>query len=128
MDSVGFYEDDEGMCCDVLLEAFGVEPIQIINLEYYELDEKFKDDVRLIYSNQIDIHQKVTSCIIEHIRKKYQSENYSCKLMKIYTFHDMEMEFGLLFSWEGDSEHGIGVRMNNDGDIIEIGAAEVSFL
>ncbi|WP_421349042.1 hypothetical protein [Aeromonas veronii] len=64
MDSIGFYEDDEGICCDILLRAFGFEPIQIINLEHYELDEKFKEDVRFIYDNQKNIHQKITPNVI----------------------------------------------------------------
>ena len=128
MDSIGFYEDDEGICCDVLLRTFGFEPIQIINLEHYELDEKFKEDVRFIYYNQKNIHQKITPNVIEYIQKKYQSENHSFELMKIYTSHDVKREFGFLFSWIGDQEHGIGVKLNCNGDIIKIGSAETAFI
>ncbi|MGY3912763.1 hypothetical protein ACW5XW_16600 [Aeromonas piscicola] len=128
MDAIGFYEDDEGICCDVLLECFGSEPIQIINLECYELDEKFKEEVRCIYENQLDIYRSVIAGVIKYVRKKYKSDNNNFKLMKIYTSHDVERVFGLLFSWDGDTEHGIGVRVRNDGVVIDVGPAETSFI
>jgi len=126
--SVGFYKDDEGGCCDLLLKTFSSKPIQIINLEHDELDEKFKEDVSFIYENQIKIHQKVIASIDEYVRKKYQSDDHSFELMKVYTSHDIEREFGLLFDWREDPEHGIGVRVNEDGVVIKIGSVETAFL
>ncbi|MGL5841569.1 MAG: hypothetical protein ACRCYK_07180 [Aeromonas hydrophila] len=120
------YISNEGVCCDIVLECFGNEPIEIINLECYELDEKFKEEVRCIYENQLDIYRSVIAGIIKYVRKK--SDNNNLKLMKIYTSHDVEREFGLLFSWDGDTEHGIGVRIRNDGVVIDVGPAETSFI
>ncbi|GJC03576.1 hypothetical protein ACSZNJ_02210 [Aeromonas hydrophila] len=128
MGAVDFYEDDEGVCCYLLLRAFGSKPIQVINLEHYELYEKFKEDVRFIYKNQIEIHQTVIASIDEYVRQKYQSDDHSLELMKIYTFHNVEREFGLLFDWREDPEHGIGVRINKDGVVIKVGSAETAFL
>ncbi|AVP85049.1 hypothetical protein [Aeromonas hydrophila] len=128
MGSVGFYENDEGVCCDLLLKAFGSKQIQVINLEHNELYEKFKEDVRFFYKNQMEIHQTVIASIDEYVRQKYQSDDHSLELMKIYTFHDVEREFGLLFDWREDPEHGIGVRINKDGVVIKIGPADIAFL
>lgn len=128
MGSVGFYEDDEGVCCDLLLRAFGSKQIQVINLEHYELDEKFKEDVRFIYENQMEIHQTVIASIDEYVHQKYQSDDHSLELMKIYTFHDIEREFGLFFYWREDPEHGIGVRVNKEGVVIKVGPADTAFL
>ncbi|PTT49964.1 hypothetical protein DBR13_21685 [Aeromonas sp. HMWF015] len=108
------------------MECFGNEPIEIINLECYELDEKFKEEVRCIYENQLDIYRSVIFGIIKYVRKK--SDNNNLKLMKIYASHDVEREFGLLFSWDGDTEHGIGVRIRSDGVVIDVGPAETSFI
>lgn len=128
MGLVGFYQDDEGGCCYLPLKAFANKSIQVINIEHYELDEKFKEDVRFIYENQMEIHQNVTASIDEYVRKKYQSDDHSFELMKIYTSHDIEREFGLLFDWREDPEHGIGVRINKDGVVIKVGPADTAFL
>ncbi|WAF99327.1 hypothetical protein NRZ31_00765 [Aeromonas dhakensis] len=126
MEFIKAYSSNEGICCDIVLECFGNEPIEIINLECYELDEKFKEEVRCIYENQLDIYRSVIAGIIKYVRKK--SDNNNLKLMKIYTSHDVEREFGLLFSWDGDTEHGIGVRIRSDGVVIDVGPAETSFI
>lgn len=126
MEFIKAYSSNEGVCCDIVLECFGNEPIEIINLECYELDEKFKEEVRCIYENQLDIYRSVIAGVIKYVRKK--SDNNNLKLMKIYTSHDVEREFGLLFSWDGDTEHGIGVRVRNDGVVIDVGPAETSFI
>jgi hypothetical protein len=129
--SMGFikpYSGNEGVCCDIVLEYFGSEPIELINLECYVLDDKFKEEVKFIYENQLEIQRSVIAGVTMYIRKKYQSNNHNFKLMKIYTSHDVEREFGLLFSWDGDTEHGIGVRVRNDGVVIDVGPAETSFI
>ncbi|MCS3769582.1 hypothetical protein HNP12_003703 [Aeromonas hydrophila] len=66
--------------------------------------------------------------IDEYVRQKYQSDDHSLELMKIYTFHDVEREFWLLFDWREGPEHGIGVRINKDGVVIKIGPADIAFL
>lgn len=126
MEFIKAYSSNEGGCCDIVLECFGNEPIEIINLECYELDEKFKEEVRCIYENQLDIYRSVIAGVIKYVRKK--SDNNNLKLMRIYTSHDVEREFGLLFSWDGDTEHGIGVRVRSDGVVIDVGPAETSFI
>ncbi|WP_429013846.1 hypothetical protein [Aeromonas hydrophila] len=128
MEFIKVYSSNEGVCCDIVLEYFGNEPIEIINLECYELDEKFKEEVRCIYENQLDIYRSVIAGVMKYVREKYKSDNNDFKLMKIYTSHDVEREFGLLFSWVGDTEHGIGVRVRNDGVVIDVGPAETSFI
>lgn len=128
MGLVGFYQDDEGGCCYLPLKIFANKPIQVINIERYELDEKFKENVRFIYENQVEIHQNVTASIDEYVRKKYQSDDHSFELMKVYTSHDIKREFGLLFNWRKDPEHGIGVRVDENGAVIKVGSAEIAFL
>lgn len=88
MEFIKAYSSNEGVCCDIVLECFGNELIEIINLECYELDEKFKEEVRCIYENQLDIYRSVIAGIIKYVRKK--SDNNNLKLMKIYTSHDVE--------------------------------------
>lgn len=128
MEFIKAYSSNEGVCCDIVLECFGNEPIEIINLECYELDEKFKEEVRCIYENQLDIYRSVIAGVMKYVREKYKSDNNNFKLMKIYTSHDVEREFGLFFNWVGDTEHGIGVRVRNDGVVIDVGPAETSFI
>lgn len=101
MEFIKPYSSDEGVCCDIVLECFGNEPIEIINLECYALDDKFKEEVKFIYENQLEIQRSVIAGVTMYVRKKYQSNNHNFKLMKIYTSHDVEREFGLLFSWGG---------------------------
>lgn len=40
-----FYEDDEGASVDLVLSAFGSEPVQCINLEADSADEKMRTDM-----------------------------------------------------------------------------------
>lgn len=47
--------------------------------------------------------------------------------MKIYLFPDVENEFGFLFRWSGDTEHGIGVKLK-DLSVKKIGSSEIAFI
>lgn len=62
-----------------------------------------------------------------YVRAKYPSDDGSFKLMKVYVAHDKQQVFGLLFNWDGDAEHGIGVSLK-DGKVVKVGPAEVSFV
>ncbi|WP_442108391.1 hypothetical protein [Pseudomonas sp. NUPR-001] len=127
MSTIGFYEDDEGMCCDILLESFGPEPVQVINLECYALEEKFKGDVSYLVDHQWGVRRAVFEAAAGYVRSQYNADDCSFSLMKIYVSHDQTQTFGLLFRWDGDAEHGIGVSIKVD-KVVKVGPAEVSFI
>ncbi|HEA3202655.1 TPA: hypothetical protein RVS02_004227 [Aeromonas veronii] len=127
MDAIDFYECDEGICCDIILESFLDDPIQVVNLETYEINDKFLIDIYYLRDNQREMNSKVNESISEYIKRKCHSESVYFKLIKVYSFHDEERKYGFVFNWDGDSEHGIGVKVDNT-DVIKIGPAEVSFM
>lgn len=126
MDAIGFYEDDEGICCAITLESFVDVPVQVVSLETYEIDDKFIANVEYLRNNQREMNSKVNEAISEYIKIKYHSDSVDFKLVKVYAFHDEESIYGLVFTWDGDSEHGVGVKVANT-DVIKVGPAEVSF-
>jgi len=127
MDTIGFYEDDEGICCDIILESFVDDPVQVVNLEIYEIHDKFLMDIDYLRNNQREMNSKVNQSISDYIKRKYHSDSVDFKLIKVYAFHDEDRKYGLIFNWDGDSEHGIGVKVDNT-DVIKVGPAEVSFM
>lgn len=55
-----FYENDEGVSADLVLPAFGSEPVQCINLEADSADEKMKSDIEFLIEKQTYFFQKIT--------------------------------------------------------------------
>lgn len=110
MDAIGFYEGDEGVCCDITLESFVDIPVQFVNLETYEINDKFLMDIEYLRNNQREMNSRVNESIFEYVKRKYHSDSVDLKLIKVYAFHDEERKYGLIFNWDGDSEHGIGVK------------------
>ncbi|MFM7967369.1 hypothetical protein ACF2JD_03005 [Aeromonas sp. A-5] len=127
MDAIGFYGNDEGICCDIILESFVDIPVQVVNLETYEIDDKFRLDIEYLRNNQREMNSKVNESAFEYIKIKYNSDSVDLKLIKVYAFHDEERIYGLVFTWDGGSEHGVGVKVDNT-DVIKVGPAEVSFI
>ncbi|WP_107758943.1 hypothetical protein [Dickeya sp. Secpp 1600] len=126
-DDFEFYEDDEGVAVNVDLNVFNGVGVQVIYLESDSSDEKMVDDVNFIINNQEDFFKISEREISSYIASVYNRKDVSFKLMKIYIFPDMENEFGFLFRWVGDAEHGIGIKFSGLS-VKKIGSAEVAFL
>ncbi|KHN62586.1 hypothetical protein OI70_01665 [Dickeya fangzhongdai] len=126
-DDFEFYEDDEGVAVNVDLNAFNVADVQVIYLESDSGDEKMVGDINFIINNQDIFFQVSEKEISSYIASVYKSKHVSFKLMKIYIFPDVENEFGFLFRWLGDAEHGIGIKFSGLS-VKKIGSAEVAFL
>lgn len=122
-----FYEDDDGISIDVVLKSFGDQKVQVICIESWIFDEKLGKDVEFILLNEHYFFQLIESQIQSYSKEAYGVEESTYKLMKIYLFPDIENEFGFLFTWSCDREHGLGVRFLGL-NIKEIGKAEIAFL
>ncbi|MGQ3924419.1 hypothetical protein ACTJMU_15645 [Mixta calida] len=126
-EDLGFYEDEEGIAVDLLLEAFGSEEVQCINLESESPDKKMVDDISYLISYQNKILQKIQKVANDYCVKNFNKELPDLKLIKIYVFPDKENEYGFMFSTTIDREHGIGVKVKG-GDIEKIGSSEIAFM
>lgn len=126
-DKVETYHDDDGIAIDIILHAFGHQKIPVIYLESDECDKKMKIDINFIISHQVELHNIIEKEIASYTNKIYNKNSYKYTLMKIYLFSDTENEYGFLFNWSGDTEHGIGVKIK-DLSVKKIGSAEIAFL
>ncbi|PXW38285.1 hypothetical protein DFO54_1235 [Erwinia sp. AG740] len=126
-DDFEFYEDDEGVAVNIDLNAFNDSDVQVVYLESESSDEKMVGDVNFIINNQDDFFKVSEREISSYVASVYKSKNVSFKLMKIYIFPDVENEFGFLFRWVGDTEHGIGIKFSGLS-VKKIGSAEVAFI
>ncbi|MEB7586135.1 hypothetical protein NGC36_12725 [Serratia rubidaea] len=126
-DTLDFYEDDEGMVTQVVLEEFGSNEVDIIYLESDEVDQQLEDSVDFLREHQNEMSKSVTTAIKAYIKDIYHSDSTGLELMKVYVFPGEHEEFGLLFRWEGDVEHGVGARLTGL-NVVKVGSAEVAFV
>ncbi|WP_042859273.1 hypothetical protein [Dickeya sp. NCPPB 3274] len=126
-DDFEFYEDDEGIAVNIDLDIFNETDMQVVYLESDSSDDKMVGDVNFMINNQDDFFKISEREISSYIASVYKSKDVRFKLMKIYIFPDMENEFGFLFRWVGDAEHGIGIKFSGLS-VKKIGSAEVAFL
>lgn len=126
-EDLDFYEDDEGVSVNLIFDAFDKSEVQVIYLESELSDEKMLGDIDFIFKNQDKIFDLSKKEILLYIERFYESKELSFKLMKIYVFPDIENEFGFVFRWRGDTEHGIGIKFSGLS-VKKIGSAEVAFL
>ncbi|MFP1868239.1 hypothetical protein [Lonsdalea quercina] len=126
-ESFVFYEDDEGIAVNLILDSFNKADVQVVYLESGSSDEKMVGDIDFIFKNQSDFFKLSEKEISSYIDRVYKSKNASFDLIKIYIFPDTENEFGFVFRWSGDTEHGIGIKFLGLS-VKKIGSAEVAFL
>lgn len=122
-----FYEDDEGIAVNIDLDSFNEVDVQCVYLESYTSDKKIINDINYLLKNQKVFFERSASEISSYVERVYKNKVVKFKLMKIYFFPDVENEFGFVFRWEGDTEHGIGIKFLGLS-IKKIGGAEVAFL
>lgn len=127
IDDFEFYENYEGVAVNVDLNAFNGVDVRIICLESDSGDEKMEGDVNFIINNQDDFFKISEREISSYVASVYKSKDVSFKLMRIYIFPDVENEFGFLFRWVGNTEHGIGIKFSGLS-VKKIGSAEVAFI
>ena len=122
-----FYEDGEGISTNVDFNSFEVKGIQVICLESESTDKKMFADINFMIKHQDVFFERSEEYLASYIKSHYNREDTSFKLMKIYIFPDILDEYGFIFRWEGDIEHGIGIRFSGLS-VKEIGSAEVAFM
>ncbi|WP_409309524.1 hypothetical protein [Pectobacterium sp. B1J-3] len=127
MNNECFYKDDEGISVNLIFDACGEYEVQVIYLESEVMDEKLVNEIDSILKNQEKIFSLLKKEILLYIDRNYKNGDFCLKLMKIYVFPDIENELGFIFRWNGDTEHGIGVRMSGLS-VKKIGSAEMAFL
>ena len=79
-----YYADDEGAAVDLLLPAFGSEPVQCINLEAHSPDDKMRNDIQFLIEKQNAFSQKITAETQVYCKRVYGAEATDLILMKIY--------------------------------------------
>ncbi len=66
-----FYEDDEGISVDLVLSAFGANPVQCINLDADTVDKKYQADIQFLIKNQNAFFEKITDEAREYCQRVY---------------------------------------------------------
>lgn len=122
-----FYEDDEGITSNIILECFSETEVSCVYLERFSPDRYFLSAVDFIVNNQHVIHRILHKEVSSYIDKVYKNQSGTFSLTKIYILPDITDEFGFMLRWPGDSEHGIGVKFSGTS-VKKIGSAEVAFL
>lgn len=121
------YNDDDGVAVDIFLHTFSDHKVPIVYLESEKCDDKMKNDIEFIILHQDELHNLIDKEIALYTKEVYKKEPYNFTLIKIYIFPDSQKEYGFLFGWLGDIEHGVGLRTQNLL-VKKIGSAEASFL
>ncbi|AOR61108.1 hypothetical protein F6Q07_10165 [Pectobacterium parmentieri] len=122
-----FYEDDEGISVNIVFDIFNENKIKVIYLESDSSDEKMVSDINFILKNQNEFLKLSEEKIASYVYSVYKNKDVSFKLMKVYISPDIENEFGFLFRWSGDTEHGIGIKFSGLS-VKKIGSSEIAFL
>ncbi|ACX90031.1 conserved hypothetical protein [Pectobacterium parmentieri WPP163] len=122
-----FYEDDEGISVNIVFDVFNENKIKVIYLESDSSDEKMVSDINFILKNQNEFLKLSEEKIASYVYSVYKNKDVSFKLMKVYISPDIENEFGFLFRWSGDTEHGIGIKFSGLS-VKKIGSSEIAFL
>lgn len=125
--SLDLYEDDEGIAAGLVLECFSQAEIPCVYLETFTTDKYFLSAVESIVNRQEVMHGLLQKEISSYIDKVYKSQDRTFSLTKIYIFPDVADEFGFVFRWPGDIEHGIGVKLSG-ASVKKVGSTEVAFL
>ncbi|OCG17779.1 DUF6985 domain-containing protein [Gilliamella sp. WF3-4] len=129
--TISYVVEDEGIAVDIILPRFGQQPIPVIYLESFEYNKQMKDAIDFITSHQIELYNIINNEMTTYISQVYNQDGNKAlsqiSLTKIYILLDEKDEYGLMFAWSGDSEHGIGIKMKNMS-IVKIGVAEIAFL
>lgn len=122
-----FYTDDEGAAVELVLPAFGSEPIQCINLEAYSADDKMRTDIQFLMEKQNDFLQKIAAETEAYCKRLYGAEATDLVLVKIYLSPDEKDKFGFMFATDLDSEHAIGLKFVGL-ELKKVGSSETAFL
>lgn len=122
-----FHICDEGLCISVTFGACGNSNVEAISLEADSCDESMISTIEFILKNQSAIKGISAKEIKQYIDKMNSGADTTAELMKIYLFPEEPGNFGLMFRWEGDSEHGIDLYFSGL-ELRKTGSAEIAFL
>ena len=121
---MNFYLDEDGVSVECESKKFGCFVMTYMDMK--EEDNYFFDKIKNFVNDSDIIFNSVTKAIKKYSSEKYSyNKEYLFQLMTVYISQTSD-EYGMLFNWEGDPEHGIGVKMQ-DHNVTKIGSAEVSF-
>lgn len=122
-----FYEDDEGLSVNLVLNSFGCSEIPFTYLDVDSGDERFVAGIKFIIENQSVLYELSIKEIALYVDKVYKSNDLSFYLVKIYISPDSANTFGMMYRWRVDTEHGIGVKYSGLS-VQTVGSAEVAFM
>ncbi|MDN8598514.1 hypothetical protein Q0A17_03650 [Citrobacter sp. S2-9] len=126
-DELQFYEDDEGITVDLILQAFGPDPVQCINLESEFADQKMKDDIDFLVKRQNDFYQIINAEAKQYCARVYGASVNDLTLVKIYLSPEDKSQFGFMLATSLDPEHGLGFKFHGI-EMKKTGSSETAFL
>lgn len=115
------------MAIDIILPIFSDHKVPVVYLESDKCDEKMKNDINFITLHQDELHEVIDKKTTLYTNENYNKKSFKLELVKTYLLPDIQNEYGFLFDWLGDTEHGIGVKTKNLL-VKEIGGTETVFL
>lgn len=124
MENIKVHQDKE-VYAEVNLPKIGEVPI--IYLDQDSSDDFFLDAINNIVKNGASIIKEVT-----YAAHNYMSEmapdavNKEFEVMSIFVYEGKPNEIGVSLHWEGDTEHGIGIRIVGE-EVVEIGMEDILF-
>jgi hypothetical protein len=119
--------EDDDMRYDVRLRFYSLSTVKVYFIDRFEDSDDMREATSLLCRNAETLEDKVFAAL----RERHQQITSKDELAKIITLREVYVDaessnIGLLFSFEYDREHGLGIRLR-DWDIMDIGSADICF-
>ena len=119
-----FYQDNDGVSVKCLSKKLGSFIATYLDEE--EVDSHFVSKVNYLSEHDEDIFDCLKVAVKVYGKEKYgYFDEYPFQVMVMYINRSSD-EYGVILRWDGDVEHGIGIKMEKD-NVLKIGSAELSF-
>ena len=127
MSEISFKQDDEGLVATILLPELNDNFFSVVYLEGETVDEHLNNTLKYLTSNQSRLNSTLSKQIHEYVKRVYDDDNPCYELIKVYIFLDEVNSIGFMYSYCGDVEHGIGIKLTSN-EVERIGASEEAFM
>lgn len=124
MKDIKICQSDE-VCAEVNLANLG--EISIIYLDQSSPDDFFLSAINRIVDHDESITRELMHAAHDYIDKVAPNGvDKTVEVMSIFIYDDRPHEIGVSLHWDGDVEHGIGIKMI-EGKVINIGMEDILF-
>ncbi len=122
----GFELDDDELRTSLVFKNFGEEQVAVIYLELEEVDDRLLSSLRYFLDNQDEFYNKAMLAIKNYAAKKYNTREFTSKLLTLYIYDEVDRGYGLLFKSDLDEEHGVGIIFEGL-ELNKISSADIIF-